>query len=303
METLTRMKQKFLQVWRLVKETSVEWYFHNTFLMAGALAYYTIFSLAPILLIVLYVVRVFWQQADQAQAQILQEIESLVGPGGADMIETMLQGAQEDSSGGIFATVIGIAVLLFGATAVFIQLRNAMNEIWDVELESVSVGKYLLKRLLSLGLVIAVGFLLLVSLIISALLSALDQYLQSLAPQLQLVTRVGDLVLSFGVITVVFALIYRYIPDLKIAWQNVWIGAAITALLFTLGKYGIGVYLGNAGISSAYGAAGSFAVLLVWIYYSSLIFFYGAVFTRVYARHHGLEPERATDQKEGTNRT
>ncbi len=285
----------------LLKETAVQWYGHNVFLMSAALAYYTVFSLAPLLIVVLFVVGLFWKgSSSMMQDRILGEIQTLIGKDGATMVGTMLEGARQTESGGVPATVLGLGALLFGATAVFAQLKVVLNEIWDVTPDPAGVLDYLKNRLLSLGLIIVVGFLLLVSLLVSAFLAAVDGYLAALWPEWSVITWLGNFVLSIALVTALFAMIYRYLPDLQIAWRDVWVGGFITSLLFTLGKFGIGLYLGNAGAASAYGAAGSFAVLLLWVYYSALIVFFGAEFTHVYSRHYGTlsrrEPPPESDE-------
>ena len=280
--------------WMLLKETALEWFSDPVFRLSGALSYFTVFSLAPLLIIVLFIIGLFWgDQTSVAQARILGEIRDMVGADGAEMVETMLDNASRSEDRGLWATLVGVGALLLGSTGVFVQLKGALNTIWEAEPTSGSgLKKLIVVRLLAIGMILAVGFLLLVSLIISAGLSAVDEFVTGLAPEFHLLFRVINIAVSFGLITLLFAILYRYLPDVEIAWQEVWIGAAITALLFNLGKLGIGLYLGNSAVMSTYGAAGSLAVLLLWIYYSSLIVFFGAEFTQVYARHFGHRAEQ-----------
>lgn len=276
------------RLWLLLKQTTLEWFSSNAFLLSGALSYFTAFSLAPVLIITLSLAGLFWQErTGDVQSRILQEVEELIGANGASMVETMLDNAQQSGAEGFFGTAFGLGALLFGASVVFVQLKNALNDLWEVEPQGVGVKQYLLNRVLSFGVVLAVGFLLLVSLLLSTALAAAGAVLQGIAPDFYVLIRLLELALSFGVFTVLFAMMYRFLPDVEIAWSDVWIGAGITALLFSLGKFAIGTYLGNTNVASAYGAAGSFVVLLLWVYYSALIFFFGAAFTKVYARHHG----------------
>jgi membrane protein len=217
----------------------------------------------------------------------VEQVGGLVGSEGAGLIETMIQSAQQPGTG-MVATILGVIGLLLGALGAFGQLQDALNTIWEVKPKpGGGVLAILRDRLLSLGMVLVVGFLLLVSLVVSAGLAAVGNFMAGLLPDSELLLQVLNFVLSFAVITVLFALMFKYLPDAKIAWGDVWIGAAITALLFTIGKVLIGLYLGNASVTSSYGAAGSLAVLLLWMYYSAQIFFLGAEFTQVYANRFG----------------
>jgi membrane protein len=275
-------------LWPLLKETVSEWREDGAPRLGAALAYYTVFSLAPLLIIVLFIIGMIWSsETSMARERVLAQMQDLAGPDGAQMIETMLESTRPGKGGG-FATLLGVVALLFGATGVFVQLQNALNTIWNVVPKpGRGIRGFLATRLLSFGVVLVIGFLLLVSLILSALLSALDTLTSGVTPLTQFLFQVLNLIVSVGIITLLFAMIFRYLPDVEIAWRDVWVGAAITAVLFTLGKWAIGVYLGNISTASTYGAAGSLVVLLLWVYYSAQILFFGAEFTQVYARHHG----------------
>jgi membrane protein len=274
-------------IYNLLKQTLTEWSEDNVPRMGAAMAYYTIFSIAPLLLIVIAIAGlVFGQEA--AQGAIMEQIQGLVGPTGAQAIETMLANASKPSSG-LMATVIGIVTLLAGATGVFGELQAALNTIWEApERPSRGLLGFLRHRFLSLLMVIGMGFLLLVSLVLSAGLAALGSFYSDLLPIPEFVLQGLNFVISFAVITVLFAMMYKILPDVAIAWRDVWIGAALTAFLFTIGKGLIGLYLGKAGFSSAYGAAGSLVVILVWIYYSTQILLLGAEFSQVYAKTYGI---------------
>lgn len=250
-------------------------------MLAAALAYYTIFSLAPLLLIVIGLLGLVYGQGD-AQQQLIDQISGVVGENAAGMIQTMLKGASSVGAG-LLSTIIGFVILIVGATGVLVQLQQALNLIWGVKPNPQRSGvmQLIMSRLLSLGMLLAIGFLLLVSLVISALLAGLQGYLNKLLPGADL-WQIIHFLISFAVITVFFAMIYKYLPDTAIPWRAVWIGAAFTSLLFVIGKFLLGLYLGNSAVASAYGAAGSLVVLLLWIYYSAQILLFGAEFIKVY---------------------
>lgn len=275
--------------WALIKTAGLDWVDDKAPRLSAALAYYTIFSLAPLLIIILAIIGAVWGgQSGGAQAQIVVEIQGLIGSEGAQAIEEMLNNASRPGSGGGLATMLGVLALIFGATGVFVQLQDALNQIWEVERKpGAGIKGFILSRLLSFGIVIGIGFLLLVSLVITAAVSALDQLLTGVTPLFQAVMQLVNSIISIGVITVLFAMIYKYLPDVTISWRDVWVGAFTTAVLFTIGKYGIGLYLGNSSAASTYGAAGSLVVLLLWIYYSAMILFFGAEVTQVYGRQYG----------------
>jgi membrane protein len=274
-------------VWRLLKTTCIEWFEDDTFRLAASLAFYTIFSLAPVLLIATGAASIFLARETAAE-RILAEVQALVGPEGAQAIRPVL----ETSAGfgkGAWAIATGVVTFLLGATAVFAELQAALNKIWDVQADPKRgvILKLILDRLRSFTIALAVGFLLLVSLVASAALTALQDYLNNWMPGVPALWQALNLVTSLLLAALLFAMIYKYLPDAKIAWSDVWIGAGVTAALFTAGKQVISLYLGQTAVASAFGAAGSFAVLLIWIYYSALISFFGAEFTQVYARLYG----------------
>ena len=278
----------------LLKTTASEWWADNTFRLAAALAFYTIFSVAPVLLIAVGTASVFFAR-ETAVNRVVAELQRLVGTQGAEAIRTVL----ESSAGlgkGAWAITIGIVTLVLGASVVFGELQSALNVIWNVKVEVRRgyVTDYLLDRLRSFSIAAGVGFLLLVSLVLSAALSALQDYFTSWMPSLPWLWQSANVGVSFLIVGLLFAMIYKFLPDVEIGWRDVWIGALVTSFLFNGGKYLIGIYLGHAAIGSAFGAAGSFAVLLVWIYYSALICFFGAEFTQVYARRQGrqIQPEK-----------
>ena len=272
-------------VWDLLKEIFSEWSEDKAARLAAALAYYITFSLAPLLLIVIAIVGLLFGE-EAVQGRVVEQIQGLVGPDGAQLVQTMLQSTRQSGSN-IAATLIGIVTLLLGATGVFVQLQDALNTIWEV---APKPGRGVLgmvkDRLLSFTMLLGIGFLLLVSLAVSAGLAALSSFLGDLLPGLFEVAKVLDFVISLGVITLLFAMIYKFLPDVKIRWGDVWVGAAVTSLLFTVGKFLIGLYLGYSSTASVYGAAGSLAVLLIWIYYTAQIVLLGAEFTQVYAKRY-----------------
>ncbi len=279
--------------WELLKNTAVEWWTDNTFRLAAALAFYTIFSVAPVLLIAVGAASLFFTRAT-AVNRVVAEIQRLIGEQGASAIRQVL----ESSAGlgkGAWAITVGVVTLVFGASVVFAELQSALNHIWGVksEVRRGVVFDFVLNRLRSFSIALGVGFLLLVSLILSAALTGLQDYLTNWMPSLPWLWQAGNITISFFVVAMLFAMIYKYLPDVQIEWRDVWIGALVTSILFNGGKYLISIYLGHAAMGSAFGAAGSFAVLLVWIYYSALISFFGAEFTQVYARRHGrqIKPE------------
>jgi membrane protein len=255
--------------------------------MGAALAFYTLFSVAPILIIAVSIAGYIFG-ADVAQAQILAQLQALIGDAGATAVRDLLLNAHYSDKKGL-AAAVGVVTLVIGATSVFGELQNALERIWRTPTPVKPVGwwRFARGRVLSVGMVLGVGFLLLVSLLASAALAAFGGWLGGFLPQLDILLPVLDLLFSFGMTVVLFAMIYKYVPREPIPWGDVWIGAAVTALLFTIGKILIGIYLGKSSFNSAYGAAGSLVILLLWIYYSAQIFLLGAEFTRAFAYGHG----------------
>jgi membrane protein len=253
--------------------------------MGAALAFYTLFSLAPLLLVALAVAGFFFDRG-QAQALLIAQLAQLVGDRPAQGIETLLQAAS-DQVAAKKSAALGLLTLLIAATTVFAELRGDLDRIWRCKAAKVSgVWDFIRTRLLSFGLVVSIGFLLLVSLVVSAALSAVgDMFL----PGSALAARVAEFATSFVVLTALFAMIYKLLPSRRVEWGDVWVGAAVTSLLFWIGKYAIGLYIAKSAVASSFGAAGTVVVIIAWVYYSSLIFFVGAEFTREYALHHGSE--------------
>ncbi len=263
----------------IFKRTAQRFIERDTLEMGAALAYYTVFSLAPLVLIAISIAGlVFGEKA--AQGQIAKQIETAVGSTVADAIQTTLKSAS-DAAGSTTASIIGVVILFFGAGGVFVQLQSSLNAIWDVPPQKTGGLWGLIRaRLLSFAMVLGVGFLLLVSLVVTTALSAMTSYL---APGQVAVYQLLNEIISFAFITVLFALIFKYLPECPVRWNDVWIGAAFTALLFILGKYLIGLYLAKGGPASAYGAAGSLVIIILWVYYASQILLIGAQFTQVFA--------------------
>jgi membrane protein len=274
-------------LWEILKEAAIEWDRDNVSRLAAALAYYTVFSLAPLLIIVIAVAGFLFGR-EAAQGEIVAQVEGLVGRQGAEAVQTMLVAASRPVSG-LIATVVGLVTLWLGATGVFGQLQSGLNAVWGVAPKPGRVVKGLLRtRLTSFTMVVGVGFLLLVSLVVNAVLEAFNTFVQDRLPPPPLVGwDVLNSIVSLLLITLLFAMIYRFLPDVDIPWRDVWLGAAVTSLLFAVGKYLIGLYLANSSIGSAYGAAGTLAILLIWIYYSAQIFYFGAEITQAYANRFG----------------
>jgi membrane protein len=271
----------------LVKETFSEWSKDKASRLAAALSYYTIFSVAPLLIIAVAVAGLVFGR-EEASRHLADETRDLLGPQGAEAIQTMLQNAGKTGAG-LLATVVGIGTLLLGASGAFAQLQDALNTIWEVKpKEGRGVRGMLRDRFLSFSLVLAIGFLLLVSLVLSAALAAVGKYLAGVLPVSSALMQALNFALSFAATTFLFALIFKVLPDVRIRWRDVWVGAAVTALLFSIGRFLIGLYLGRSSVSSAYGAAGSLVVVLVWVYYSAQILLLGAEFTQVYASKFGM---------------
>lgn len=286
--------------WPLLKRTYADWSEDKVPRLGAALAFYTVLSLAPLLLIVIAIAGAVFGE-DAVRGELVGQIDQLVGRQGAEAIQEMLANAQKPGRG-LVASIVGFVTLLVGATGVFGQLQDAMNTIWEVQPRpGRGLWGMIRERFLSFTMILAIAFLLLVSLVVSTALSALGKFLAGALPFAVLMQAI-NLVISYGVVVVLFALIFKWLPDVKIAWSDVWIGAALTGLLFVIGKFALGMYLGRASVAGAYGAAGSFVVLLLWIYYSSQIVFFGAEFTQVYANAYGsrIKPaenaERVTEE-------
>jgi len=271
----------------LLKSTFKEWNEDKASRLAAALAYYTAFSVAPLLLIAISIAGLVFG-AEAAQGSIFNQLQGLLGPEAAGTIEAAVKNSSQPGASTISA-IIGLVTLIWSASNVFSQLQDALNTIWEVQPKPAGIVGSLKRRLLPMSMVLGIGFLLLVSLVLSAGLSALGHFFNGLLPGTAVLWEVVNFVISFAVVTGLFGAIYKLLPDVEIKWSDVWIGAAVTALLFTVGKLLIGLYLGNASIGSTYGAAGSLLVVLVWVYYSAQILFFGAEFTQVYARRYGSQ--------------
>jgi membrane protein len=279
-EPRSRLKAAFA----LLKETINRWSKDEAPRMAASLSYYTIFSMAPLLILAISIAG-FVLGRDAAQGKIVEQISSLVGMQSAAAIQSMIQAANRPSKG-IFAGVVGIISLLAGATGVLSELKSALNKIWRTE-EPGDVKEIVKKNVLFLGMLLGIGFLLAVSLILSAAVAALGRYLAGFLPAPEMILQIANFAFSVGVVALLFAAMYRFLPNTKIEWRDVWFGAIVTSVLFNLGKLGLGLYLGKSAVSSSYGAAGSVLILLLWVYYSGLIFYFGAEFTKVYTERMG----------------
>ncbi|HSA99613.1 MAG TPA: YihY/virulence factor BrkB family protein [Anaerolineales bacterium] len=300
----------------LLKETIREWSEDGASRLAAALAYYTTFSLAPLLILIIAIAGLIGGR-QAAQNQTMAQVQSLLGAQGAEFVQSMIENASQPATG-LTATVIGLVTLLFGALGVFSALQNSLNTIWDVKPKPAqglwdAIKRFVIDRLLSFAMVLGIGFLLLASLVISAALSAIGGYVGSTWPLGDLWLQLINFAISFVVIMVLFAMIFKFLPEAHIAWKDVWLGAAVTSALFSLGKFLIGFYLGRSSVGTTFGAAGSLAILLIWIYYSAQILFFGAEFTQVYANRYGSKivpdpdmvkvteqgrPERSMPQRE-----
>ena len=277
-------RYRLADILRILKSTAGEFTENNSFRHAAALSYYTVFSLPPLLLIVITVASVAYG-GEAITGQIYMQLRGLVGPGAAEFLQDSIAEFTLKQQGPL-ATAIGIATLIFTATTFFVTLQESINDIWNlkVKTEGIGIGQFLKKRFLSFGLILSVALLLLISFVVSAVLSAFTGWLEQQIPEIGVVIiKLVDLALSLAVTTLLFALIYRFLPDAIIRWRDVGIGAFITAALFVLGKFLIAFYISKANPGSAFGAAGSAIVLLVWVNYSSLIIFFGAEFTQEFA--------------------
>lgn len=253
--------------------------------LGASLAYYTLFAVSPILIIAIAIAGAVYGP-DAVRGQIVAEIGQLIGKQGAEAVQALLQGAHRDTAG-TFAVIVGTATLIIASSGAFLELQHALNTIFRVKTDPKKSGiqRLVLSRLRSFGLVVSIGFLLIVSLLVSAALTALSERIQRSMLGGPVVVQIINLIVSLGVMTLLFGLIYRVLPDVRLAWRDVWTGALVTALLFSVGKSLIGLYLGHSSVASSYGAAGSIVVLLVWVYYSAQVILLGAEFTRVYAEH------------------
>lgn len=282
----------FMRAWQLMKAAVSAWIDDYAPSMGAALSYYTLFSLAPLLLIVIGVGGLFFG-ADAVRGELFSTLAELMGADGAKTVERLLASVAKPEEG-VMATIVGLVVLVIGATTVFAELQSALDRIWRVPEAKKKSGVWSLvrARLLSFGMIMGIAFLLMVSLVMTALVAALGKWWSPVFGAWEATLQVVNFAVSFGMITVLFALIYKIIPTARIRWRDVWIGAAFTALLFTIGKSLIGLYIGKSAVASGFGAAGSLVVLMVWVYYSAQIFLIGAEFTWIYAHEHGSRREK-----------
>ncbi|MES1173069.1 MAG: YihY/virulence factor BrkB family protein [Myxococcales bacterium] len=280
-------------VWSLLKETANGWDEDNVARLAASLAYYTLLSIAPLIILAVAVTGLAFGE-EAARQHIAGELAGVVGRGAAEAIESIAKNARTPGTG-VLSLIVGLTVLLFGASGVFGELQSALNTVWGVAPKpGRGIWGLVKDRFFSFTLVLGVAFMLLVSLVVSAALTWVGQVFASSLPGGALVWQVLNFCISLAVVTALFALMFKKLPDVEIRWRDVWVGAAVTAGLFTLGKFGLGLYLGSAGVSSAYGAAGSIVALVIWVYYSAQVLLVGAEFTEAYARHFGstIRPDK-----------
>jgi membrane protein len=281
-EVLKRRFEILLSLSDVVARAGKAWLEQDASTMGAALAFYTVFSIAPILIIAIGIVGIV-VHGDSLQADLLDQAQNLLGETGANAVRDLLTSGEYLDKSRI-ATSIGVVTLLFGASSVFVELQNSLDKIWEIPKRKRTQGLWqiLRARFLSLGLVLGVGFLLMVSLVVSSLMAAFGTWLSSMMGHWRVTLFVIDVVLTLGISAALFALLFKYVPQVRLAWADVWVGGIVTAALFSIGKFAIGYYLGKSAFSSVYGIAGSFLVLLLWTYYSAQIFLFGAEFTRFY---------------------
>jgi membrane protein len=280
------------QLYRLAKKSVTAWVDDYAPSMGAAISYYTVFSIAPLLLIVIAVAGFVWGR-EAVQGQIVTQLSGLIGKEGATGIQALIESANKPAQG-VVATIISVVLLIVGATTVFAELQSSLDRIWDVPAAKKVSGIWatLRSRLLSLGFILGLGFLLSVSLVFSAGLAAFGGWANGLFPGWEVVLHLGNVVVSWAIATVLFAMIYKVMPQAKVSWHDVWVGAGVTAILFEIGKTLIGLYIGKSSVTSSFAAAGSLVVLLIWVYYSAQIFLLGAEFTWVYAHDYGSLAQR-----------
>lgn len=271
-------------IFGLFRDSFKEWNEDKAPRLGAALAYYTVFSLGPFLLIVIAIASIVFRDARQ---QIVGTIGSVVGSGAQELINTTIDNTNKGGSN-VIATVIGLITLLLGAGGVFGQLKDALNTIWEVAPKpGQGIVAVIKERFLSFTMLLGTGFLLLVSLVVSAGIAALGAFLKSVLPGGDLFAQAVNFLITLGVITLMFGLLFKFLPDIKIAWSNVWIGSAVSAILFVIGQFALAFYLGSGTVGTSFGAASTFVIVLVWIYYSAQIFLFGAEFTQVYTKDYG----------------
>lgn len=289
---ISKEKFRIKHLPKLLKQTFKAWNNDDPFRLSAIVAYYAVLSLPGLLVLVINTVGAIWG-TEIVQGKLTGEISEALGPGAAESIKDIIESTRGGNKS-LISTILGIATLIFGATGVFYHLQLSLNNVWGIKQDPDSGLKKVVKdRLLGFGFVMVIGFLLLISFIVSTVISLLNGYLQSFLPEFSVYAAfVLSELLSLGVITVLFALMFKFLPDAKIRWRSIWVGAFLTAVLFTLGKFLLGLYFGKADPSSTYGAAGSLVLILLWVSYSCLILFFGAEFTWVFAKKYGhrIEP-------------
>jgi len=280
------------KIWTLTRDTVNEFINDDCSTMAAALSYYTVFSLPPLLYLVIRLTGLLFDPSD-IEGQVEKQIGNLIGSKGTEAVKSMLENANSSPGSGSVGTILGLAAILLGASGAFIQLQSALNRAWGVKPDPAQGGfrNFVSKRILGFSLILVLAFLLLVSLVVSAAVSAFGDYLVRLSPDAISgpLLQVFNIGVSLVVIGLLLAAIFKFLPDAILEWRDIWVGAAITAVLFVLGKTLIGLYLGNSNPVSAYGAAASLAIVFVWVYYSSMIILFGAEFTQVWAHRYGTE--------------
>lgn len=285
-ERLLGPKSAMKKLWQLLRQTISASLEDKVPKLGASLAFYTALSIAPLLVIALGIAGYFLGE-QAARGEISRQLDLLIGEQGGKAIQDMIASARQPSTGTI-ATILSLATLIFGATGVFGEIQGSLNTIWGVQPKTGgSILRFIRDRFLSFAMVMGIIFLLLVSLVVSTVLATIGTLIKDFPMSIVWSAHATNLVVSFAVITLLFAMMFKLLPDVQMAWKDVWLGAAITALLFTIGKFAIGMYLGHSGMASSYGVAGSFVVLLVWVYYSAQILYLGAELTKVYANHYG----------------
>lgn len=284
---MTPSRFKIKHIPSLMVESFKEWNKTDPWRLSAVVAYYAVLSLPALLVIVVNSVGAIWGREIVA-GRLTNELGSAMGSGTAESLQDIIEQTQTSGNSTI-ASIIGIAILIFGATGVFLHLKISINQIWGLKLnDDVKWWHTLIDRLVSFGFVLVLGFLLLISFVLTALLSAFSDFLNTILPEFVVYFAfILDFIISYGVIALLFALIFKYLPDAKVKWKSVWVGALLTAFLFVISKFLLGIYFGKAEPGSTYGAAGSVVLILLWVSYSSLIFFYGAVFTKVFSVRYG----------------
>jgi membrane protein len=287
------------KAWVLIRNMVLGFIEHEDLSRGAAIAYYTIFSIAPLLIIVIAIAGLVFGH-DAAQGAIVAQLRGLIGKQSAEILQSMIQSASQKTTG-VLATVIGVGTLLVTSTGAFAEIQSALNAIWKAS-PSVGFSALIRSRLMSIGLVFTLGFLMLVSLVVSAALTALGDYLSGLFPGAGFLMSILNCTISLLLISALFAAIYKILPDTPIAWRDVAVGSVATAILFTVGKSLIGLYIGSTSVASSYGAAGALLIILLWVYYSTQIFLLGAEYTRAYAQNHGSHSPRESSARTPTYR-